>query len=84
MSKVRVITPVEAFLSRADGGSAMEFAALVESHGLSHDQLVSNGQILPIAAQAIADARLRRQDAERKAAEDRSARPSTETASAAE
>lgn len=84
MSKARVITPVEAFLSRADGGSAVEFAALVESHGLTPDQLVSNGQILPSAAEAIADARLRRQGAERKVSENMAVKPSTETAPAAE
>lgn len=65
MSKERIITPVEAFLSRADGGSAVEFAALVESHGLTADQLVASNQILPDAAEAIAAARLRRQDANR-------------------
>ena len=61
MSKERIITPVEAFLSRADGGSAVEFAALVESHGLAAEQLVADGKILPAAAEAIAAARLRRQ-----------------------
>lgn len=79
MGKERIVTPVEAFLTRADGGSAVEFAALVESHGLSADQLIGSGQILPGAAGAIAEARLRRQDAERKAA-----KSSTETATAAE
>lgn len=70
MSKERIITPVEAFLSRADGGSAVEFAALVESHGLTGDQLVANNQVLPGASEAIAAARLRRQDVERAKAKD--------------
>lgn len=68
MSKERIITPVEAFLSRADGGSKVEFAALVESHGLTADQLVANNQMLPGAAEAIAAARLRRQIADQFAA----------------
>lgn len=68
MSKERIITPVEAFLSRADGGSKVEFAALVESHGLDVNELVVANQIKPGAAEAIAAARLRRQIADQLAA----------------
>lgn len=65
MSKKRIIAPVEAFLSRADGGSKVEFAALVESHGLNAAQLLNGDEIAIDAAEHIAAARTRRTIAEK-------------------